>query len=261
MKGVNPGLSMNRIGSMLQERFKQETKSAKMAQLVQRSHEGNPSGFEGMMTSYTLSEEEKGQIHELLVRYSDQENPRAQDLQQLCQLTIEVKAITKQALLLHGERIKRVQTLLKSYKEGAFSAWLTRTYGNRQTPYNLLLYYELHQQLPNEIRPKLDLLPKQAVYTLASREGALETKVNLIESYKGESKEEMLQLIRKRFPLKSEDKRLGKHPAIHQLLRLQALLNNASTQALTFEELSEAEKLLKSCQKLLSLHGLLKKPA
>jgi hypothetical protein len=245
---------MNRIGSMLQERFKQETKPTnKMAQLVQRSHEGNPAGFEGMLSSYTLSDEEKDGLHELLARYSDHE-PKSQDLQQLCQLTVEVKAITKQALLLHGERIKRAQALLKNYKEGAFSSWLIRTYGNRQTPYNLLLYYELHLQLPQETKNKLDLLPKQAVYTLASREGSLETKVRLIESYKGESKEEMLQLIRNRFPLKSEDKRIGKHPALGQLYRLQQLLNNAATPSFSEEEMLEAQKILKTCQKLLSLH-------
>lgn len=245
---------MNRMGSLLQERFKQETKSTnKMAQLVQRSHEGNPAGFEGMLSSYTLSDEERSQLEELLTRYSDHA-PKAQDLQQLCQLTVEVKAITKQALLLHGERIKRAQALLKNYKEGAFTSWLIRTYGNRQTPYNLLLYYELHQQLPHETKNKLDLLPKQAVYTLASREGALETKVRLIEGYKGESKEEMLQIIRKRFPLKSEDKRSGKHPAISQLQRLQHMLNNQATAPFNQEELLEAQKLLKSCQKLLALH-------
>lgn len=245
---------MNRIGSMLQERFKQETKSAKMAQLVQRSHEGNPHGFEGMMSSYTLSSEEKAQLEDLLHRYSDESTLKPQDLQQLCQLTVEVKAITKQALLLHGERIKRAQSLLKTYKEGAFTAWLIRTYGNRQTPYNLLLYYELHQQLPSEAKTKLDLLPKQAVYTLASREGPLETKVKLIENYKGESKEEMLQLIRRRFPLKTEDKRSGRHPSLVQIQRLQALLNSPILPPLSKEEIDQAQKWLRTCQKLLSLH-------
>lgn len=245
---------MNRMGSMLQERFKQETKSAKMAQLVQRSHEGNPTGFEGMMTSYTLSDEEKGQIKELLERYSEEGSTKSGDVQQLCQLTVEVKAITKQALLLHGERIKRAQTLLKSYKEGAFSSWLIQTYGNRQTPYNLLLYFEFHQQLPQDVKNKLDLLPKQAVYTLASREGSLENKVKLIEAYKGESKDEMLQLIRGYFPLKTEDKRSGRHPAIHQLMKLQAMLNDKKRAKLSSEEILQAQKILKTCQKLLSLH-------
>lgn len=47
------------------------------------------------------------------------------------------------------------------------------------------------------------------MYTLASREGALELKCQIIEKYKGETKAEVLYIIRDTFPLPVEDKRKG----------------------------------------------------
>ena len=80
-------------------------------------------------------------------------------------------------------------------------------YGNRQTPYNFLQYYELYTALPHPLHPKLDAMPRQAVYTLASREGDFDRKESIIKNYNGEPKEELLQLIRNIFPLAETDKR------------------------------------------------------
>lgn len=77
-----------------------------------------------------------------MTQFSSGEGNLTLDLAELSLITSEVKAINNQAAILHGERIKKAQTLLKSYQEGAFSAWLNATYGNRQTPYNLMQYYE-----------------------------------------------------------------------------------------------------------------------
>ena len=98
------------------------------------------------------------------------------DLKALMAITSEVKAITNQAVILHGERIKRAQEILKKYRDGAFTAWLFATYGNRQTPYNFLQYYEFYTVMPQALHPKLDQMPRQAVYSLASRAGALREK-------------------------------------------------------------------------------------
>ena len=46
---------------------------------------------------------------------------------------------------------KERKTILKNYRDGAFSAWLIATYGNRQTPYNFLQYYELYITLPEHL--------------------------------------------------------------------------------------------------------------
>src|SRR6185437_1917846 len=117
------------------------------------------------------------------------------------------------AAILHGERIKQAQEILKKYRDGAFSAWLIAAYGNRQTPYNFLQYYELYQQLPQKLHSKLDEMPRQAVYTLASRSAPLEKKEAVIGNYQGQPKQELLALIRKLFPLHEADKRLSDLPA------------------------------------------------
>lgn len=241
---------MAKISSLLQERFKQGPNTTKMAQLVQRSSEGTLSSFEGIFNSSELTDEEKDQLKSILDLYQTKGTSTSADFTQLCNLTVEVKAITKQAILLHGERIQKVQQLLKSYQDGAFSAWLKHTYGNRQTPYNLLLYYEFYNQLPISLRPKLDHLPKQAVYTLASRKGALDTKIQIIESYNGQSKQQILELIRRKFPLAEDDARRGQHPILTPLKQLFRQLNYPLD--IEPHDKQEALALLKACIKLVN---------
>ena len=178
-----------------------------MSALAERSSAGNLSSFSGVFQVSALSEEEKESLRELLFLHKSDDVDIERDLLTLSSLTSEVKAITSQAVILHGERIKRAQELLKGYEEGAFTKWLITTYGNRQTPYNFLQYYELQKQLPKLLVPKLEKFPRQAAYTLASREGCFETKKQIIEEYKGETKIELLDQIRKTFPLSKKDKR------------------------------------------------------
>lgn len=96
---------------------------------------------------------------------------------------------------------------MKNYKEGAFTAWLITTYGNRQTPYNFLYYYDLYMSVPRQLQPKLDAMPRQVVYTLAARQGELAMKEALIARFKHQSKQELLEEIKLAFPLKEHDKR------------------------------------------------------
>jgi hypothetical protein len=58
---------------------------------------------------------------------------------------------------------------------------------------------------------------------LASREGDLSKKEEIVRSYKGETKQQMIALIRNLFPLKEHDKRKEKfiENTIKQLDRLQ----------------------------------------
>ena len=90
---------------------------------------------------------------------------------------------------------------------GAFTAWLIATYGNRQTPYNFMQYYLFYQTLPQALHSKVESMPRQAIYTLATREGVLDKKQKIIENYQGETKEQLLNLIRENFPLDSVDRR------------------------------------------------------
>ncbi len=150
------------------------------------------------------------------------------DLKALSTITSEVKAITNQAVILHGERIKKAQDILKKYQDGAFTAWLYSTYGNRQTPYNFLQYYEFHTILPQSLHNKLDQMPRQAVYSLASRSGPIDKKEMIVKNYSGQPKQELLSLIRLEFPLPEDDKRLPDFAAhaISFLKRAREMLKN-----------------------------------
>jgi hypothetical protein len=154
-----------------------------------------------------LSSQERTKMSKILQTHSIEEYETDVDLRTLSNLTAEIKAINCQAAILHGERIKKAQEILKRYRDGAFTEWLIATYGNRQTPYNFLQYYELYRNIPKPLSEKLDEMPRQIAYALASRAGSVEQKIDLIQNYTGQSKEEMMTSIRKLFPLAIEDKR------------------------------------------------------
>jgi hypothetical protein len=172
------------------------------------------SNLSGIFKITDLSEVERNELKEILFEYNEESETIDQDLNDLMQITSEVKAINNQAIILHGERIKKAQTILKRYKDGAFTAWLITTYGNRQTPYNFLQYYDFYKNLTPYLREKISEMPKQAIYTLASREGPIEKKQELVETYQGESKKDVLDKIRAAFPLDLKDKRQSNLPVM-----------------------------------------------
>ena len=199
---------MSKVNSLLTERLKAPTeKLSKMSNLAELSSRGNLSSFSGVFKVTALNNKELDCLKDLLEEYKKEDQDIHHDLSQLCSITSEVKAINNQAAVLHGERIKKAQEILKKYKDGAFTYWLVQVYGNRQTPYNFLQYFELHQQLSPSLLPKLDELPRQAAYTLASRLGPFSLKEEIIKNYNGETKQALLEYIRKTFPLASQDKR------------------------------------------------------
>lgn len=207
------------MDSLLLQRLKpKEGTPSKAAALGQRSAEGGLSSFAGLFRPTPLLAHEKKQLEELLLHHAPEGISIQEDLEKLSLWTGEVRAINHQAALLHGERIFFAQQLLIRYREGAFSSWLITAYGNRQTPYNLLQYYTFYQAAPKELQPKIEQMPKQAVYVLASREGEVEKKQALVAQYHGETKHELLQKIRSTFPLATKDKRRAR-PA-QQMLRL-----------------------------------------
>ncbi|HSX26603.1 MAG TPA: CT583 family protein [Chlamydiales bacterium] len=221
---------MSKFNDLLNLRFKQkETQQPKMTALVERSNNGELSSFSGVFRLSALSEAEKLALETILkdFRY-DEFYDVDPDLKALTTITSEVKAITNQAVILHGERIKRAQEILKKYRDGAFTAWLFNTYGNRQTPYNFLQYYEFHNLVPQALHTKLDQMPRQVVYSLASRTGPQEKKEAIVNNYTGQPKKELLHLIRLEFPLPEEDKRLPQFAshALSFLKRARELLKN-----------------------------------
>jgi len=199
---------MSNLTKMLSERLeKKKATPSKMAEMAQQSVQGHLTSFSGIFNITDLTGAEKEKLETLLRDYAQEKENITADLKTLCNLTSEVKAINNQAAILHGERIKKAHDLLTRYKEGAFTAWLMAAYGNRQTPYNFMQYYEFYERLPRVLRPKLEAMPRQAVYSLASRQGDSVLKTEIVEQYNGETKAQLLEKIRETFPLDSSDKR------------------------------------------------------
>lgn len=198
---------MGKVNSLLTERLKIKEKSKKMTAMATQSTTGNRSGFSGVFSLVELSDKEKTFLETILNEYSTENADIPDDLQKLISITSEVKAINNQAAILHGERIKKAHTILTRYRDGAFTSWLIAAYGNRQTPYNFMQYYEFYHTIPTTLRPQLESMPRQAVYTLATRTGPVEKKKEIVQNYNGETKAEILTLIRNVFPLNAQDKR------------------------------------------------------
>ncbi len=222
---------MSKFNDLLNLRFKsKESQQPKVTALVERSTNGDLSSFSGVFRISALNDKEKADLEYILKSFRSSDTYDVDvDLKALTAITSEVKAITNQAAILHGERIKRAQEILKNYKDGAFTAWLFAIYGNRQTPYNFLQYYEFYTAMPQPLHPKIDQMPRQAVYSLASRQGDQEKKEAIVRNYNGQPKQELLQLIRLEFPLAEEDKR---HPnfaahALSFLKRAREMMKNS----------------------------------
>jgi len=243
---------MANVNELLAERLKKKELSGKMEKMAKQSAKGNLTSFSGIFNIAELSEKEKETLQTILIQYSANEENISSDLNSLISITSEVKAITNQAVLLHGERIKKAQSLLKKYQEGAFTSWLVATYGNRQTPYNFLQYYEFSHAMPGNLRPLIEQMPRQAVYTLATRDAPLPQKQKFIESYKGQTKQELLDMIRELFPLNEEDKRKQSpgESTIQTLKKLSQHLTRKKIQ-LSKKQKSEIQNLLDSLYELI----------
>ena len=199
---------MSKVNTILTKRLERSSTPPKAVALAERSASGNLSGFSGIFNIEDLTSQEKENIENLLKTFAVSEDQDFhKDLSSLIIITSEVKAINNQAAILHGERIKKAQLILKEYQDGAFTTWLIATYGNRQTPYNFLQYYDFHQTLPKALHPMLESMPRQAVYTLASRSIPFRKKEEVVKNYRGQTKSELITFIRDTFPLSSQDKR------------------------------------------------------
>ncbi len=198
---------MGKFNQLLSKRFKSEV-AKKTSSLAALSQSGQLSSFSGVFNVSPLGNKEKEQLSHLLKKNATKSSTLNEDLSLLLTLTSEVKAIHNQSVILHGERIKKAQTVLKKYKDGTFTQWMLSTYGNRQTPYNFLQYYELYISLSVDLQNKVDGLPKQVIYSLSSREADRGQKQAFISSCQfGETKQQLLLKLREKFPLKSKDKR------------------------------------------------------
>ncbi len=233
------------------KRFKAQKKE-KMTELVARSNAGQLSSFAGVFQVAPISAAEQTSLRSLLEKYQTQEVNLTCDLNELTTLTSEVKAISHQAVILHGERLKKIQALLKSYREGAFSDYLLHVYGNRQTPYNFLLYYDFFSKISKEHQQIVSEMPRQVIYTLSSRKVSMQEKEAFVAQYKGETKSELLKKLRSSFPLPLQDKRSARPTKeALDLLRKAHQVVLKEHAAFSASEKKEAHLLLKEIKEIL----------
>lgn len=242
---------MASVNSILDQRMKKPSQPSKMVEMAKQSARGDLTSFSGMFAVSDLSLKEKKDLEEILKNYSSNNREIDKDLESLISLTSEVKAINNQAAMLHGERIKKAHQILIRYRDGAFTAWLIAAYGNRQTPYNLMQYYEFCELMPKQLRPQIELMPRQAIYVLATRTGSIKQKQMIVENYQGETKAEMLTLIRDKFPLDQKDKRKQKisQSLIQNLFKVIQQLQKVQ---LTNSEKQHLQGLLKQIHQLIT---------
>lgn len=247
---------MSHVNNLISERLKKNSRTSKMSALAKQSASGNLTSFSGIFSVSDLSEKEKNVLSLILQNYAHNQDNVETDFSALASITSEIKAINNQAAILHGERIKKAQTILMRYRDGAFTAWLIAAYGNRQTPYNFLQYYEFYEKMPKSLRSQIEAMPRQAVYTLASRDASIEKKQHFVEAYQGETKAALLSKIRELFPLEKEDKRrqnIG-DSSIQQLKRLLIHLSQKnvhitrSQKAIIYDLLDNIREIVSDCK-------------
>ena len=168
--------------------------------------------FNSIFGSNELEEKEAQKIERLLVEHSVPglvlENQLLKDAEEMKQLTSEIQSIGKQSLVLIGERVFRVRDILKCYKEGSFTQWLTSTFACKRTGYNYLTYYEFYKELPDaELKEGFKKLPQKSAYKLASRRGDIGVKSEIVRDYQDLSLEELDKIIEEMLPLESGDRR------------------------------------------------------
>lgn len=165
----------------------------------------------GISVSVNLTKEEERLIQKILVDdYKPgilSENDVSEHIKQISDITRQIKSISAQSVLLHGERIKKAQEILSNYRDGCFTKWLLMTYGNRQTPYSMLRYYELYQNVPQNYKIMIEAVPKKAVYMLASRDGDINKKLEIIEKHGKDTQSDLLLLIQETFPVSQTNNR------------------------------------------------------
>lgn len=171
----------------------------------------------GLPLTVKLSNAEEVILQKLLHEYYNpsvlEESEVESHFTELKTITEEIKCISVQSVLMHGERIQKAEKMLKDYRDGAFTRWLVAAYGNRQTPYSMLRYFELYEELESEnLKKKLESMPKKAAYTLAFRQGPSEKKRAIVEGYSGQKQKEVILEIQNSFPSANDDGRKPKSP-------------------------------------------------
>ena len=139
------------------------------------------------------------------------------DLVEVKRITEEIKAVKRQELVLVGERISNAREIFKKYKDRSFKQWIGLAFGSFKSGYNYLSLYDLYLQLPDNVRGQLKAMPAKAAYILASKDGSIEQKTEIVQNHGHEETEELILQIREAFGV-DRQRKAGKRPLIDQIL-------------------------------------------
>jgi hypothetical protein len=147
--------------------------------------------------SISLDFDEESRIRDIIKKDNSFEEV---DLKEILDLSKRIKSIKAQEALIVGEAVKKAQTVLSNYSSGVFSEWLVELFGNVQTPYNFLRFFELYTLLKERSQKEYLSIPRRAAYKLAKVEGSTEQKEEFISLGKNKNASSLEEEIDILFP-------------------------------------------------------------
>lgn len=142
------------------------------------------------------------------------ENQTVKDLETLKVITSELYGISRQGILLMGERIVQARNILLMYKKGAIRQWLELTIGSARSGYNIISYYEFYKKLSKvELQKKFKKLPLKPAYALASRSLDLDKKIKILSNIEEFNQNKSLEFITQGSLTKEQKEKLKKTQA------------------------------------------------
>lgn len=155
-----------------------------------------------------MSDEEHEKINNLVIN-EDEKLDVNHNLAAIKLLTIQIKSIQKQHVLLIGEKIYKVREILREMRspETTFSSWINLVFHTKSSAYNALGYYELFISLPDKHTKSLfQSIPYKTAYLLASRKGSIKEKITVLGKIRGMSNTLAISVLNQFLPsLRSND--------------------------------------------------------
>jgi chromosome partitioning protein len=150
-----------------------------------------------IVLSFSLGFDKESRIKDIIKKDSSFEELYLKEILELSKI---IKSIKAQEVLIVGKAIKKAQTILANYNNGMFSEWLVEMFGNVQTPYNFLRFFELHTLLKERSQKEYLSIPRRAAYKLAKVEGSTEQKEEFISQGKNKNASSLEEEIDILFP-------------------------------------------------------------
>jgi len=153
-----------------------------------------------------------------------------EDVQRLKDITGTIRGIVKQGIYILGQKIHEAKEILKKHRnsERTFSEWMkiTFTQGHRSA-YNALEFFQFHEELEDPVlQNRLKEIPKKAAYLLASRDGELSKKEEILKKYTDQKADDLITIIDEMLPLPQSDLRKRKDDDATSVDTLYAILKS-----------------------------------